>query len=92
MLPSGRGTAVFFCTANVRTVSASALATGFCPTTATGAPSQRPTQGTRCTRKSFSFSSAAINFSHPANSQLTESQTRTVTAGGAAAPSLTTSK
>jgi len=64
------------------------------PTAQTGARSQAPMQGARTTRtfgpsvfgKSFSSRSA------PAMAQDSESQTRTVTAGGGVSPSFTTSK
>ena len=71
-----------------------AFAIGFCATTATGACSQRPTQGAGITRTftpSDVFSLPSSDCA-PANSQDNESQTRTVSAGGGASASLTTSK
>ena len=75
-------------------VSQLAFGTGFCPTTAAGACSQRPTQGaaiTRTSRPSRAGSLASRSLA-PAISQDSPSQTRTVSAGGTASPSLTTSK
>ena len=65
------------------TFSAVACGTGFWPTTATGAVSQRPTHGA-CSTRTPSPSSAGSVFSSscdPASSQAIESQTRTVIAG-----------
>ena len=57
---------------------------GFWPTTATGAVSQRPTQGACSTRTPVpsSAGSFASNSCDPARSQAIESHTRTVIAGG----------
>ncbi len=69
-----------------------ACGSGFCPTTAAGAVSQRPMQGACSTRTSFprmpgSFASSSLA---PAISQAIESHTRTVIAGGGTSPSLIT--
>ena len=63
------------------------------PTAQTGARSQAPMQGARTTRTSLPRMPGSFfnNFSAPAMAQESESQTRTVTAGGAG-PSFTTSK
>jgi hypothetical protein len=76
------------------TRSTVARGTGFCPTTATGAVSQRPTHGVRSTRTSFPRMAGNLSSSSsdPANSHAIESQTRTVIDGGAGSPSRTTSK
>ena len=94
MVPAGSGAAVSFpCTARC-TAATLAPPIGFWPTTATGAVSHRPTHGTGWTRTpapSFACSSAN-NGCAPANSQLIESHTRTVSRGGGVSPSFTTSK
>ena len=76
------------------TFSVVACGTGFCPTTATGAVSQRPTHGACRTRTSVpsEAGSAASSSREPAISHAIESQTRTVIAGGGVSPSFTTSK
>ena len=76
------------------TLAASAQGSGCRPTVAAGACSQRPMHGAGSTRtpgpsSAGSFSSSARA---PAISHAIESHTRTVTAGGAASPSITTSK
>src|SRR6185436_15893866 len=83
-----------FVLTSAATFYAVARGTGFCPTTATGAVSQRPTQGACSTRTSFPSTPGSVSSSErdPARSHEIESQTRTVIAGGAASPSFTTSK
>ena len=65
-----------------------------CPTSAAGARSQAPMQGARTMRTSSPTlsSSAAIRASAPIISQVSESQTRTVTGGGRGSSSPSTSK
>ena len=67
---------------------------GLRPTTATGAASQRPTQGTRWMRTAGPRMSrnTGISCSAPAMAQDRESHTRTVSAGGGVCPGFTTSK
>jgi len=76
------------------TASGVARSTGRWPTTATGAAWQRPTQGTRWMLTSAPAlpCSVSISLSAPNSSQLTDSQTRTVSRGGRGASSFTTSK
>jgi hypothetical protein len=76
------------------TLERSALKVCTWPTAQTGARSQAPMQGARTTRTfAPSFSgNCASNFCAPAMAQDSESQTRTVTAGGDSSPSFTTSK
>ena len=77
------------------TVAGVARSTWKCPTSATGAMSQRPMQGAATTRTrdgSRPAASAARSASAPASAQGNESQTRTVMAGGGVSPSFTTSK
>ena len=64
------------------------------PTSATGACSQRPMQGARSTRTSAPSRAgrAASRAWAPCISQLRESQTRTVRAGGGVSPSVMMSK
>ncbi len=83
----------FFSTASF-TEESVAFKTGFWPTTATGADSQRPTHGAWSTRTSFPrlVESFSIKSSEPKSAHEIESHTRTVSAGGAGSPSFTTSK
>ncbi len=76
------------------TLSASAWKIWRCLTTATGALSQAPTQGAWMTRTSGPRIdlSCAVRAPDPFISQVIESQTRTVRAGGASSPCFTTSK
>jgi hypothetical protein len=71
-----------------------ACGTGFWPTTAAGACSQRPTQGAASTRTSRTEQAGSFCQQRcaPAISHDRPAQTRTVSAAGAASPSLTTSK
>jgi hypothetical protein len=76
------------------TFSNVAFGIGFWCTTATGASSQRPTQGACFTRtlRPRRLGNSRSSFSAPAISQESESQTRTVSGGGGNSPSFTTSK
>ncbi len=76
------------------TDSAVARATGRRPTKAFGAVSQRPRQGTFCTRTPLPriASSLRVSSAEPASSQEIDWQTRTVRPGGGVPPFFTTSK
>src|SRR5258706_3556694 len=84
----------FFFSTDKQTESTVAFRTGNCPTTATGADSQRPTQGAWSTRTSLPrvLARSLIRISEPKSAHESESQTRTVSAGGGGSPSFTTSK
>src|SRR3972149_6477451 len=74
------------------TLDAVARSTNRCPTSATGARSQRPTQGARTTRTPAptAADNAASSFCAPISSQVRLWHPRTVSAGGPASPSSTT--
>ena len=94
MVSAGRGAAVSLRRTARCTAATSAPPIGFWPTTATGAAAQRPTHGTDWTRTAgpSAVSRPVSRDCAPANSQLIESHTRTVSRGGGVSPSFTTSK
>ena len=76
------------------TVALVACSSGCWPMTATGAASQRPTQGTRWTRAvgGNAVSNSRQSASLPNIAHVTDSHTRTVIGGGGGASSSSTSK
>ena len=93
-MAAGSGGSVRFAAIASATAAAVARSTGLRPTTAAGACSQRPMHGAGSTRTpaARSASTSRSSASPPASLHDSVVQTRTVSAGGAASPSFTTSK